>query len=556
MTRSRPDLAWTALVLALVLPLPATAATVVERILVHVNTRIVTQSMLDQRVDVAVRELGGRVDDAKLREVRKALLDELVNEALLEDRARDLDLMTTDADVEEQVKRLKEQNNVTTDEDFVRALAASGLTVDKLREQLKKSMTVQRVVGREVQSKVDLSDDTLRLIYEREKETWRIPERVQIAEIMIAYGDDGASRAAAERRAREASEKLKGGMKWDVAVGLYSDGPTRGKGGDLGTVNRGDLAAELDAVAFSLPAGGVSEPIAARHGWHILRAVDKAAVSYKPFAEVKPEILKREQETQFQKKLAEYLEKLKREAVIKVADDVRDLYTPPAPVDPDLASGQRDPLAASQAEGSPETWEESDPERDRGFEVTPTAGFRFGGTASNSYSVFIERLKVSEALSFGLTLEMPIRRNVNLELIWSHQDTELSADFRQDPPEGYDGRLTHLNVDTFHLGALWLLGREGAAVRPYLDLLLGVSILTPAPEFSTLTRFSGSVGGGAKFRLSNALGARLGLRFMPVYLNATSTGYTTCDPWYGCYTYYDSNYLYQWDAYTGLTYRF
>lgn len=317
------------LVLApLLLAGPLLGATVVERILVHVNTRVVTQSQFDARVQAAVVETGGHVEGQRLADLKKAILGELVNEALLEDRARDLDLVTTDAEVEEQINRLKEQNNVTTEEQFQQALAASGLTPDRLREQLKRTLTVQRVVGREVNSKVDLSDDALRLIYENEKETWRIPERLHLAEILIAGGRD---RELADRRAHEASEKLKGGMKWDVAVGLYSDGTTRDKGGDLGVVARGELAPELDAVAFSLPVGNVSDPVATKHGWHILKVVDKTPVSYKPFADVRADLYKREQETQFQKKLAEYLDKLRRDAVIRVADDVRPLYTPPSP---------------------------------------------------------------------------------------------------------------------------------------------------------------------------------------------------------------------------------
>lgn len=552
----RPSRRGTRLALALLLVSgPLAGGTLVERILVHVNTRVVTQSQFDARVQAAVVETGGRVEGERLEQLKKAVLGELVNEALLEDRARDLDLVTSDAEVEEQVNRLKEANNVTTEEQFQQALAASGLTPERLREQLKRTLTVQRVVGREVNSKVDLSDDALRLIYENEKETWRIPEKVHIAEILVSRSGDGSS---AERRAKEASEKLAGGMKWDVAVGLYSDGTTREKGGDLGVVARGELVPELEAVAFSLPVGGVSDPVAARHGWHIVKVLEKTPVSYKPFAEVKADIFKREQETQFQKKLAEYLEKLKRDAVISVAEEARAYYTPPAPEVPKEAAagvaGEGD--AGEPLEGGSEQPPERASRRERGFEVTPTAGFRIGGTASTTYSEYIESLDVSEALSFGLTLEFPILRTVNLELFWSHQDTELTASYRQEPPAGYGEKLTHLNVDTIHLGGLWLLGREGAKVRPYMDLLFGVTILTPAPQFSTMTRFSGSIGGGAKFRLSDALGARLGIRFMPVYVNATSSGYTTCDPWYGCYTYYDSNYLLQWDAYTGLTYRF
>ena len=133
------------------------------------------------------------------------------------------------------------------------------------------------------------------------------------------------------------------------------------------------------------------------------------------------------------------------------------------------------------------------------FEITPTVGYRFGGTASTSYSTFIESVEVSPALSFGLTLEYALRPNATLEFIWSHQDTELKLNYRQTPPAGYSERLTHLNVDTFQIGGLWQFGTYGDSFRPYLDFLLGLSILTPAPQFSTLTRFSGSVGGGVKY---------------------------------------------------------
>ena len=156
--------------------LPA-AGEVVNRILIHVNSRIITQSQFDARLDQNIKENGAPPTAAAKEELKKSVMEELVNEALLEDRARDLDLITTDQEIEDQIKRLREQNNVKTDEEFAKGLAASGLTLERLREQLRHSQTLQRVVGREVQAKVDLSDDALRLIYEREKDTWRIPRR-------------------------------------------------------------------------------------------------------------------------------------------------------------------------------------------------------------------------------------------------------------------------------------------------------------------------------------------------------------------------------------------
>lgn len=298
--------------------LPA-AAEVIDRVLVHVNGRIVTQSQLDNRTEMAVREAPPGLDAARREEIRKASLKELVDEALLEDRARELDIVASDAEVEEQVQRLKEQNNVKSDEEFVKALEASNLTLPKLRDQLRRSATVQRVVGREVNSKVDLSDDALRLVYEQEKESWAIPEKVHVAEVLINAG------AGAEAKAREAADLARGGAKFEDVVLRFSDGSTRSKGGDLGTVGKGELSAALDAAAFSLPAGGVSDPIETRSGWHVLKVVEKLPATYRPFSEVKGEILKKEQETQFQKKLAEYLEKLRHDAVIKVSPEAQPL---------------------------------------------------------------------------------------------------------------------------------------------------------------------------------------------------------------------------------------
>ena len=305
---------------------PLRAGEVVNRILVHVNSRIITQSQFDARIDQNVRESGAAPSAAKGEEMKKSVLEELVNEALLEDRAKELDLVTADSEIEDQIKRLKEQNNVTTDEDFAKGLSASGLTIDLLRDQLRRTVTLQRVVGREVNSKVDLSDDALRIIYEREKETWRVPEKAHLAEILISAGND-PDRAA--RRAKEASDLVKGGAKFEAVVKDYSDGTTKARGGDLGIVARGELAAEIDKAVFSLPTGTVSDPIGTKFGWHLVKVIEKFPVSYKPFTEVKAQLLKREQDTQFQKKLAEYLDKLKREAVIRVSESGRPYYTPP-----------------------------------------------------------------------------------------------------------------------------------------------------------------------------------------------------------------------------------
>jgi len=339
------------LFLAAPLARPAAGAEVIDRILVRVNSRIITQSLLDARVDQAIHDAGAPPDEKHLHDLKKGLVEELVNEALLEERAKDLDLFTNDAEIDDQIKRLKEQNNVTSDEEFERGLAASGLNLERLRDQLRKTLTVQRVVGREVNSKVDLSDDALRIVYEREKESWRVPEQAHVAEILVPPGEDGPSRAGAARKAKDAMLRLKEGAKFEDVSKDFSEGTTRVRGGDLGTVGKGDLAPEIDKVVFSLPAGSHSDPILTKSGWHIVKVIEHFPVSYRPFSDVKAEILKKEQDTQFQRKLAEYLEKLKRDAVIRVAPEAEAFYTPPAVVAPAKAPSTEPPAPKPAKKG-------------------------------------------------------------------------------------------------------------------------------------------------------------------------------------------------------------
>ncbi len=555
MTTFRPlfrPLGAAALALAALVPAPLLSASeVVNRILIHVNSRIITQSQFDVRIEQNIRENGAPPAN-RLEDFKKSVMEELVNEALLEDRAKELDLITTDQEIEDQIKRLKEQNNVKSDEEFEKSLAASGLTLDRLRDQLRHSQTLQRVVGREVQAKVDLSDDALRLLYEREKDTWKIPEKAHLAEILISNGDDAGTAA---RKAKQASDLLKGGAKFEAVVKDFSDGATRSKGGDLGFVAKGELAADIDRAVFSLPVGAVSDPIQTRFGWHLVKVLEKVPVSYKPFADVKAELLKREQDTQFQKKLAEYLDKLKRDAVIKVNPEALAYYTPPPPppgVELSAGPSAIDQYAGAVGVGTGPVTKAS---RDPVLEITPTIGWRWGGTTASSATSYIEKVDVPNAMSWGLSIEYVVTPWGSLEALWSHQDTILQAKFNA-ATVGYDDKISHLNIDTFQIGGMWMSGDSSNKARLYFDVLLGVSLLTPSPGFSTLWRFSGSVGGGIKYYFADHFGLRLGARWMPIYINSSSSGYASCSPYYGCYSYYGTNYLNQGDAYGGLILRF
>lgn len=200
----------------------------------------------------------------------------------------------------------------------------------------------------------------------------------------------------------------------------------------------------------------------------------------------------------------------------------------------------------------------------QGIEITPTVGYRFNGSLSseqNYAGYYIDKVKVPDSVSYGLTFEYPFHPSMNFEAMWSHQGSKIDVSGKPVGPGAvYETRtVADLSIDTIQAGVLWQSGRPSDKFRGWFDILIGATILAPsnsAVSLSNVTRFSASLGGGAKFYVTDNIGFKAGLRWMPVYINSESSGYYTCDPYWGCYTYYNTNYLNQFDASLGLIVRF
>lgn len=151
---------------------------------------------------------------------------------------------------------------------------------------------------------------------------------------------------------------------------------------------------------------------------------------------------------------------------------------------------------------------------DRGIEITPFAGFRFGGSFEDNTTG--TDFKVGESGSFGLILGLRDTHETHYELLYSFQRTELNG-------EGiFGGRpLFDLNIHYLHLGGT--LEFPGETVLPFISGGLGVTFLVPTGAgLDSSTNFSLSLGGGVKVPFSSKLGLRLeGRGYLTILPNTT-----------------------------------
>ncbi|HEX2833883.1 MAG TPA: outer membrane beta-barrel protein [Thermoanaerobaculia bacterium] len=184
---------------------------------------------------------------------------------------------------------------------------------------------------------------------------------------------------------------------------------------------------------------------------------------------------------------------------------------------------------------------------DDAFELTPSIGYRWGGTifASQSF-VFDQDVEVESSPSVGLSLGIPLGDSgMKLELMANRQSSELSIERGIFEPEG---EVADIDVTYLHAGLQIPFARSRNAT-PYFVVSAGLANLDP--QLSGVTaenRFSASAGIGVKLPMSDFLSLKLEGRGYYTALEEDSDC-TVCD------YFYDENF-YQGEVNLGLTFSF
>ncbi len=183
------------------------------------------------------------------------------------------------------------------------------------------------------------------------------------------------------------------------------------------------------------------------------------------------------------------------------------------------------------------------------FELTPFAGYQFGGEFELEGSD--TELELDEAQSFGLIFNMDIDADRQYEFYYSRQETELDNKglFLNEP-------VLDLDVEYLHVGGT--VAFAGDSVRPYVVGTIGLSRFDPQGSgLDSETFFSFSFGGGAKFFADKRVGLRLEGRFFATLIDSDSEIFcrSGADTNF-CAVKVDGDLLLQWQAMAGLVFRF
>jgi peptidyl-prolyl cis-trans isomerase SurA len=225
------------------------------------------------------------------------VLDELINNEILIEKAKKLNLEASDGEVEDKFTELK---SPYTEDEFQKQLRERGVSVDDLKRDLRRQLSIQKLLNREVLSKISITDQDVSDFYNSNKAQFNVAEpQYRLAQIVVTprkepqvrnrKNDDATNDAEAQRKVKMLVDRLNSGADFaQLAMDYSEDMNSAATGGDLGYVPESALNQsdpQLKKVVLELKPGQVSPPIQLKDGVRILKLITRESPGLRGLAD-------------------------------------------------------------------------------------------------------------------------------------------------------------------------------------------------------------------------------------------------------------------------------
>ena len=283
-----------------------------KNVAAKVNGETISTAALNAQLDQLKKQyptmFTGADGEGRLLDFKQRLLDNLINQKLIEQAAKQKGINVSDADIQKQIDQLKSGFKDQTQ--FEAALKSAGMTLDTLKDQIKQQLVTNKLMDALAASQTVTASE-IQAYYDKNRSEFAQKAQKRASHILFKPTD----KATADKVLKMLQA---GTIAFADAAKKYSvDNATASKGGDLGWPTSAYVP-EFQAALDRLSKGQLSGVVQSTYGWHIITVTDTRPAKQSSLVEVKTQI---EQLITQQRKADAYqkfLEQLRAAAKIQV----------------------------------------------------------------------------------------------------------------------------------------------------------------------------------------------------------------------------------------------
>ena len=235
----------------------------------NVNGDLITKAQFNTlmdataTVDKASKRTPPKVGTTDYKTRQDQILTYLVQLDELTQKGKALGIQVTDAQVQQQVVKVRKQYFKGNEKNFEKGLLGQGLTLPIYELEWRAQLLSNKIYAK-VTSGVTVTDAQITSYYNLHKtDTYTTKATRSVRHILVN------SKSLADKL----ETQLKGGADFGALAKKYSKDPSSAAQGGKLTVSKGETVPQFDKVAFSIKTGVISSPVHTQYGWHIIEAL-------------------------------------------------------------------------------------------------------------------------------------------------------------------------------------------------------------------------------------------------------------------------------------------
>ena len=288
-------------------------AKIIDGIAAIVNNDIITISELNEKLKpykqkILASPLSPQEKEKQFIKIKNQILDKLIDDKLIEQFGKKFGYKVTDKEVDDVINNILKSNGVTLEE-LKQTLRENGISFDAYKRNLKREILVARVVNSYVRKNIKIPE---REIDEYIDKHFKIDEDTEYHLQQILFLKKNLFKD--KEKIKKVLNLLKEKNSFSKIAKLYSEGPFRNEGGDLGFFKKSELLPEIRKAVSSMKIGEI-KVVKTRLGVHIIKLVDIKSKKQK-LSLLRKRAEQELKDKLFNEKLQKWIKELRQQALI------------------------------------------------------------------------------------------------------------------------------------------------------------------------------------------------------------------------------------------------